>query len=169
MRDTRRTRLGLGLLLLVGFILITVDAQGAKPGAPGPLARARTVAASVFGPVERGAHTAAGSVGSLFDGWGHSGSDRAQIKSLQAQVAALKGQAETASETTAQTAQLGSLQKITSLGGLTTVPAQLVGDAQRGQPRRGGRGPDGADRRGPGRTDRERRADHVDRAAGRRP
>ena len=126
MRDTRRTRLGLGLLLLVGFILITVDAQGAKPGAPGPLARARTVAASVFGPVERGAHTAAGSVGSLFDGWGHSGSDRAQIKSLQAQVASLKGQAETASETTAQTAQLGSLQKIASLGGLTTVPAQLV-------------------------------------------
>jgi rod shape-determining protein MreC len=126
MRDTRRTRLGLGLLLLVGFILITVDAQGAKPGAPGPLARARTVAASVFGPVERGADTAAGSVGSLFDGWGHSGSDQTQIKSLQAQVASLKGLAETASETKAQTAQLGSLQKITSLGSLTTVPAQLV-------------------------------------------
>jgi rod shape-determining protein MreC len=126
MRDTRRTRLGLGLLLLVGFILITVDAQGAKPGAPGPLTRARTVAASVFGPVERGADTAAGSVGSLFDGWGHSGSDQARIKGLQAQVASLKGQVETASETKAQTAQLGSLQKITSLGSLTTVPAQLV-------------------------------------------
>ena len=126
MRDTRRTRLGLGLLLLVGFILITVDAQGSKPGAPGPLRQARTVAASVFGPVERGADAAAGGVGSLFDGWGHSGADEARIKSLQAQVASLKGQVETTSETRAQTAQLGSLAKVTDLGGLTTVPAQLV-------------------------------------------
>ena len=126
MRDTRRTRLGLGLLLLVGFILITVDAQGAEPGTPGPLQQARTVAASVFGPVERGADAAAGGVGSLFDGWGHSGADEARIKSLQAQVASLKGQVETTSETRAQTAQLGSLAKVTQLGGLTTVPAQLV-------------------------------------------
>ena len=126
MRDTRRTRLGLGLLLLVGFILITVDAQGSKPGAPGPLARARTVATGVFGPVERGADSATNAVGSLFDGWGHSAGDEARIKSLQAQVASLKGQVETAPEARAQTAQLGSLEKITSLGGLTTVPAQLV-------------------------------------------
>ena len=126
MRDTRRTRLGLGLLLLVGFILITVDAQGAKPGTPGPLQQARTVAASVFGPVERGADAAAGGVGSLFDGWGHSGSDEARIKSLQAQVASLKGQVETTSETRAQAAQLGTLGKVTGVGGLTTVPAQLV-------------------------------------------
>ena len=126
MRDTRRTRLGLGLLLLVGFILITVDAQGAKPGAPGPMARARSVAASVFGPVERGADAAAGSVRSLFHGWGHSAADTARIKNLQAQVASLKGEVETASETRAQNTQLNALDKITSLGGLTTVPAQLV-------------------------------------------
>jgi rod shape-determining protein MreC len=126
MRDTRRTRLGLGLLLLVGFILITVDAQGAKPGAPGPLQRARTVAASVFGPVERGADATAGTVGSLFDGWGHSSADEARIKTLQAQVASLKGEVETTPETKAQAAQLSSLQKLTSLGGLTTIPAQLV-------------------------------------------
>jgi len=75
MRDTRRTRLGLPAVA-VGFILITVDAQGGKPGAHGPLDRARTVAASVFGPVEHGADSATRAVGSLFDGWGHSASTR---------------------------------------------------------------------------------------------
>ena len=126
MRDTRRTRLGLGLLLLVGFILITVDAQGGKPGAHGPLDRARTVASSVFGPVEHGADSATRAVGSLFDGWGHSASDETRIKSLQAQVAGLKGQVETGSQDRARAAQLAALEKTTSLGALTTVPAQLV-------------------------------------------
>lgn len=126
MRDTRRTRLGLGLLLLVGFILITVDAQGGKPGAQGPLDKARTVAASVFGPVERGADAATRGVGSLFDGVGHSSADESRIKSLQAQVATLKGQVETTAQDRAQAAQLDSLEKITALGGLATVPAQLV-------------------------------------------
>ena len=126
MRDTRRTRLGLGLLLLAGFILITVDAQGGKPGAHGPLNRARTVAASVLGPVERGASSATHSVGSVFDGWGHSASDTARIKSLQQQVDTLEGQVETGAQARSAAAQLAALEKITTVGGLSTVPAQLV-------------------------------------------
>jgi rod shape-determining protein MreC len=126
MRDTRRTRLVLGLLLLTGFILITVDAHGGKPGGRGPLDKARSAVATVFGPVERGASTATHSVGSLFDGWGHSASDAAEIKSLQAQVATLKGQVETGAQTKAEAAQLASLRSATAFGGLTTLPAQLV-------------------------------------------
>jgi len=126
MRDTRRTRLVLGLLLLTGFVLITVDAHGGKPGATGPLNKARSAAATVFGPVERGASAATHSVGSLFDGWGHSASDAAEIKSLQAQVATLKGQVETGAQTKAEAAQLASLRGATALGGLTTLSAQLV-------------------------------------------
>lgn len=126
MRDTRRTRLGLGLLLLAGFVLITVDAQGHKPGERGPLERARSVAAGVFGPVERTAHSAAHGVGSLFDGLGHSDADRSRIKTLQAQLASLKGEMETTAEDRSRAAQLDSLEKITALGGLSTVPAQLI-------------------------------------------
>ncbi|HWG27961.1 rod shape-determining protein MreC [Actinospica sp.] len=126
MRDTRRTRLVLGVLLLTGFVLITVDAHGAKPGGQGPLNKARTVAATVFGPVERGASAATHSVGSLFDGWGHSASDEARIKNLQAQVATLKGQVETSAQTKGEAAQLAALQQATALGGLRTVSAQLV-------------------------------------------
>lgn len=126
MRDTRRTRLGLGLLLVAGFVLITVDAQAGKPGEHDALEQARSVAASVFGPVERTADSATRGVGSLFDGIGHSSSDQAEIKSLQAQVASLKGQVETSAQDRSRAAQLDALEKITALGGLTTVPAQLI-------------------------------------------
>lgn len=126
MRDTRRTRLGLGLLLVAGFVLITVDAQGAKPGERDALASARGVAASVFGPVERTADAATRGVGSLFDGIGHSSSDRTEIKDLRAQVSSLEGQVETGAQDRARAAQLDALEKITGLGGLTTVPAQLI-------------------------------------------
>lgn len=126
MRDTRRTRLGLGLLLLAGFVLITVDAQGDKPGEHGPLARARTTAASLFGPVERTANSATRDVGSVFDGWGHSTADQTRIKTLQAQVASLKGEVETTAQDRSRAAQLNALEKITGLGGLNVVPAQLV-------------------------------------------
>lgn len=126
MRDTRRTRLVLGLLLLTGFILITVDAHGEKPGAQGPLGKARKAAATVFGPVERGASEATHTVSSLFDGLGHSSSDAAKIRDLQEQVDALKGQVATSAQTRAEAGQLAALQKATSLGGITTIPAQLV-------------------------------------------
>ena len=126
MRDTRRTRLGLGLLLLAGFVLITVDAHGARPGEHEALDSARSVAAGVFGPVERTASSATHGVGSLFDGWGRSRSDEQRIKALQAQVASLKGRIEASPETQAQIKELGALEKITTLGGLTTVPAQLI-------------------------------------------
>jgi rod shape-determining protein MreC len=126
MRDTRRTRLVLGVLLLTGFVLITIDAHGAKPGADDPLSRARHAAAAVFGPAEREASAATRSGGSVFDGWGHSASDEARIKSLQAQVAALKGQVETSAQLKAEAAELTALHKANALGGLITVSAQLV-------------------------------------------
>jgi rod shape-determining protein MreC len=126
MRDTRRTRLGLGLLLVAGFVLVTIDAKGAEPGERRALDSARSAAASVFGPVERTADSATRGVGSFVVGFGHSEQDRSRIKSLQTQVATLKGQVETTAQDRSRAAQLDALEKITALGGLTTVPAQLV-------------------------------------------
>lgn len=127
MRDTRRTRIVLAALLLGGFALITVDAHGARPGAPGPLGKVRAVGQSVFGPVERTADGAVRDVGSLFTGWGHSDADRKRISELTAQVSSLKGRLETTDEVRARAAQLDSLLKLTSAGELKTVPARLVG------------------------------------------
>ena len=127
MRDTRRTRIVLAGLLLGGFALITVDAHGERPGSPGVLGRARQAGQAVLGPVERAGDTAVRSVGSVFEGWGHSSADTKRIAQLTAQVSALKGQTEASAEDRTRAAQLDRLLKLTSLGGLKTVPARLIG------------------------------------------
>jgi rod shape-determining protein MreC len=127
MRDTRRTRIVLVGLLLGGFALITVDAHGDRPGAPGPLGRARAFGQSVFGPVERAADGAVHGAGSLLSGWGHSAADRQRITRLTAQVSALKGELATEPDARTRAAQLDRLLRLTSLGRLETVPARLIG------------------------------------------
>ncbi len=127
MRDTRRTRIVLAGLLLAGFALITVDAQGDHPGAPGALGRARAFGQTVFGPVERAADGAVRKAGSLFSGWGHSTADQRQISVLTAQVSSLKSRLETDPDAQARAAQLDKLLRLTARGGLTTVPARLIG------------------------------------------
>jgi rod shape-determining protein MreC len=127
MRDTRRTRIVLAGLLLGGFALITVDAHGERPGAPGALGRARAFGQAVFGPVERAADGAVRQAGSLFTGWGHSAADQHRITALTAQVSSLKSRAETDPDAQARAAQLDKLLNLTSLGGLKTVPARLIG------------------------------------------
>jgi rod shape-determining protein MreC len=127
MRDTRRTRIVLAALLLGGFALITIDAHGDRPGDPGPLGKVRSIGQSVFGPVERTTDSAVRGVGSLFTGWGHSDTDQKHITELAAQVSSLKGQLETTDDVRARAAQLDKLLKLTSAGGLKTIPARLVG------------------------------------------
>jgi len=127
MRDTRRTRIVLVGLLLAGFALITVDAHGDRPGAPGPLGKVRSLGQSVLGPVQRAADSGVRGVGSLLSGWGHSAADQQRITQLNAQVAALKAQLETDPQNRARADQLDKLLRLTALGGLKTVPARLVG------------------------------------------
>jgi len=59
--DSRRTRLVLGVLLIVAIALITLDFRdgGASP--------ARNVGSDVFGPIERVTHDVTDPIASLFD------------------------------------------------------------------------------------------------------
>lgn len=127
MRDTRRTRIVLAALVLAGFALITVDAHGDRPGSPGPLGKVRAVGQSVLGPVERAADRGTRDAGSLVRGWGRSSADQQRITQLTAQVSALQAELETGAQTRARADQLDKLLRLTSLGDLKTVPAQLVG------------------------------------------
>jgi rod shape-determining protein MreC len=126
MRDSRRTRIVLALLLIGGFALVTVDAHGQGPGEPGPVAKLRGAGQDVFGPVERLGADAADSVGSLFTGWGSTSADQKEIASLKAQVASLKLQNEADAPDRARVQQLDGLLKIAAAGRLTTVPARLI-------------------------------------------
>lgn len=84
MHDNRRTRLVLGVLLIVAITLITLDFRdgGASP--------ARRVGADVFGPVERVTHDVTDPVASLFDSITGGPSAQGTIADLQRQNAELR-------------------------------------------------------------------------------
>lgn len=86
MHDSRRTRLVLGVLLIVAIALITMDFRdgGASP--------VRNVGADIFGPVERVTHDVTGPVASLFDSITGGPSAQATIASLQRDNAQLRGE-----------------------------------------------------------------------------
>jgi len=75
--DNRRTRLVLGVLLIVAIILITLDFRdgGASP--------ARSVGADIFGPIERVTHDVTDPVASLFDSITGGPSAQGTIATLQ--------------------------------------------------------------------------------------
>jgi rod shape-determining protein MreC len=75
--DNRRTRLVLGVLLIIAITLITLDFRdgGASP--------ARRVGADIFGPVERVTHDVTVPVASVFDSITGSNSAQGTIASLQ--------------------------------------------------------------------------------------
>ena len=79
MRDTRRARLILALLLLTAFTLITLDYRS---GGGGPL---RTIGNAVFGPIERAANAVVHPIGDFFSSLGHLNSYKSDNKKLRQQ------------------------------------------------------------------------------------
>jgi rod shape-determining protein MreC len=125
MKDTRRTRLVLGGLLIVSFVLITVDARGGASG-QSPLAGLRRIGASLFGPVERVTSSAVRPMGNFFGGLGHSSSDTARISQLQAEVASLQTQVRDSSFDHNRATELAKLTHVASVGQLTLRDAQVI-------------------------------------------
>lgn len=128
MKDTRRTRLVLAVLLVLGFVLITVDAHG---GTGSPLSGLRRVGAAVFGPVERGTAAVTRPVGDFFGRMGGSG-DSSTERQLRSQVTALRSQLRTTTYDRNQAAELDGLVHVSSAGHMKLVAAQVIaiGDQQ---------------------------------------
>ena len=84
MHDNRRTRLVLGVLLIIAIALITLDFRdgGASP--------ARGLGAAIFGPIERVTHDVTDPVASLFDSITGGPSAQGTIADLQRQNAELR-------------------------------------------------------------------------------
>ncbi|HET6816186.1 MAG TPA: rod shape-determining protein MreC [Mycobacteriales bacterium] len=120
MRDSRRARLVLALLLLTAFTLITLDYRS---NAGGPF---RTIGNAVFGPVERAVADVARPVGSFFGSLGHLSSYRADNAKLRKQNQALREQLRL---TDAERARLRSMEQVMGLAGraqFRIVPAQVI-------------------------------------------
>ncbi|HET7531083.1 MAG TPA: rod shape-determining protein MreC [Mycobacteriales bacterium] len=120
MRDSRRARLVLALLLLTAFTLITLDYRA---GSGGPL---RAIGGAVFGPVERAVSAVARPVGSFFSSLGHLSSYKSTNDKLRKENQQLREQLRL---TDSDRAHLTSAERLLDLAGrgqFRIVPAQVV-------------------------------------------
>jgi rod shape-determining protein MreC len=120
MRNSRRTRLVLTILLLAAFSLITLDYR------TGALSGVRTATSDVFGPIEDGVSDVTHPIGSWFTSIGHLSSYKDDNAALKRQVAALQSELHL---TQAQRVELQQDQKLLHLAGIgrfSIVAARVV-------------------------------------------
>lgn len=121
MRNSRRTRLVLTVLLLAAFSLITLDYR------TGSLSGVRKAASDVFGPLENGVDAVTHPIGSFFSSLGHLSSYKDDNAALKAKVAKLQGQLHL---TEVQRTELVQDQKLLHLAGIAqfkVVAARVTG------------------------------------------
>ena len=129
MRDTRRTRLLLGVALLVALALIAVDYQnGSSPVIRG----LRHVASSVFGGAERIVGTVTSPVG-RFVGGGLASTGGGQVASLQRKLARMRAELSAAKLSGRDYRQLRRLLDLSGSGGYRVVTASVIAFGQRYQ------------------------------------
>ena len=120
MRDSRRARLILALLVLTALTLITLDYRS---GGGGPL---RSIGNAVFGPIERAVGTVVRPIGSFFGSLGHLNSYKSDNKRLTQENEKLKEELRLVGS---DEAHLASAEKLLHLAGAAQfriVPAHVV-------------------------------------------
>lgn len=127
MRDTRRTRLILGVLLAVSLLLIAVDHRG---GEDSPLRGLRGVGAAVFGPLERVAAGVVRPVGNTFDALRDAPGQRRRAEDLQRENQRLREQLRSSTIDKDRAAQLERLLGSAGLGGYKIVAANVISAGQ---------------------------------------
>jgi rod shape-determining protein MreC len=117
--DGRRTRVVLGVLLIIAIALITLDFRdgGASP--------ARNVGADIFGPIERVTHDVTNPVASLFDSITGGPSAQNTIADLQQENAGLRAQLSSAQLSKAARQQLAQLLQLDA-GGYRIKAANVI-------------------------------------------
>ena len=119
MHDNRRTRLVLGVLLIIAITLITLDF---KDGGASP---ARGLGADIFGPIERVTHDVTDPVASAFDSITGGPSAQGTITSLQRQNAELRAELSAAQLNKSARKQLAQLLQLDA-GGYRIVTANVI-------------------------------------------
>ena len=119
MHDSRRTRLVLGVLVIVAIVLITLDFRdgGASP--------VRSVGSDIFGPVEQITHDVTSPVASLFDSITGGPSAQSTIATLQRENAELRAELSSATLSQADKRQLARLLQLDA-GAYRIVAASVI-------------------------------------------
>jgi rod shape-determining protein MreC len=117
--DSRRSRLVLGVLLIVAIALITLDFRdgGASP--------VRNIGADIFGPIEQVTHDVTDPVSSLFDSVTGGPSSQSTIAGLQRENAELRAELSQAQLSQAARQQLSQLLQLDA-GGYKIVAASVI-------------------------------------------
>jgi rod shape-determining protein MreC len=123
-RDTRESRLLLVLLIAIAFALITVDLRG---GEQSPLDGARRVAASAFGPVEKGVASAVDPVGNAVQAVRDSDERNDRVTALKHEIMVLKRKLGSDDRNRARAHELDGLLRTAGAGGYGIKPAQVIG------------------------------------------
>jgi rod shape-determining protein MreC len=125
-RDTRRTRLLLGVALLTALALIAVNYRNGSS----PVIRAmRNVAGSVFGGAERVVGTVTTPIG-RFVGGGLAGTGGGQVASLQRKLARMRAELSAARLSGRDYRQLSRLLDLAGSGGYRVVTASVIAFGQ---------------------------------------
>jgi rod shape-determining protein MreC len=119
MRDTKRTRTILGLLLLTSLTLVVLSLRGSGGGA-------RDTASGFFGPVENAASAVVRPVRDFLSSISSLGSKDQQIAELQRQIDALQQQVNTTEYDRNRAQELNDLLRLAGAGQYKTLPAQTI-------------------------------------------
>jgi rod shape-determining protein MreC len=119
MRDTKRTRTILGLLLLTSLTVMVLSLRGGGGGA-------RDTASGFFGPVENAASAVVRPVRDFLSSISSLGSKDQQITDLQRQVDALQQQLTTTEYDRNRAQELNDLLHLAGAGQYRTLPAQTI-------------------------------------------
>jgi len=119
MRDTKRTRAILGLLLLTSLTLVVLSLRGGGSGA-------RSTASGIFGPVENAASAVVRPVKDFLSSISTLGTKDQQIADLQRQIDALQQQVNTAEYDRNRAQELNDLLRLAGAGQYKTLPAQVI-------------------------------------------
>jgi rod shape-determining protein MreC len=122
-RDTRRTRLILAMLLLTAFTLITLDYRAHGGGVFGSM---RRTAASWFGPVERLGADAVRPIRHLFHDIGSIGTNNKKLAAAQRTIDQLRTQLREQPFDQQRVAELDKLLHVSAAGQYKIVPAQVI-------------------------------------------
>lgn len=127
MHDTRRTRLVLGVLLILAIGLITFSYRDSGSAT---LTRARGAGSSVFGPVERLTAAVVRPVSGFFGSVFGSPSAQGKIDALQRQNQRLQAELSAARLDKTDAAELNRLLRLSGAGGYRVVAANVIAVGQ---------------------------------------
>jgi rod shape-determining protein MreC len=122
--DGRRTRVVLGVLLVLALALITFDY---RDGSSGPVRSLQQFGGSVFGTLERGVSVVTEPVVGFF---GRGGSSNGQVAALQQQIVRLRAELSQEQLSKGEYQQLSQLLQLSGRGGYRIVAARVIAIGQ---------------------------------------